>query len=206
MQGLQEIVGSLTILLLFSFFLELLLPNNSFRGYLRVVVGLFIIITLLAPAMELFNQKIDLRLPVNAEISNNQLQKIIIDGKKLEEEQQKKASSIAKEHLERQIEGMISFVYRIVSPKVELTLEGKDPQKQEINEVKVMLNLEKQNFFPEQIDPIERVTVNSDDAYKNEERKTQNIHADDLIEQIRTGIGAYLNVDPTKIHILIQNF
>lgn len=206
MDGLQEIVRNLALLILFSFFLELLLPNNSFKGYLRVILGLFIIITLLTPVMELLNGEVELRLPVNAEISNNQIEKMLLQGKRLETEQKEKALNLAKKHLEQQVEGMISFTYGVASPKVELILEGKKLQEQKIVQVSVILNLEKESSFSEKIEPIEKVKINPDAASTNSKTKIlENKTSGDLVEKIRLGIGAYLNIDTGKINIHIQN-
>lgn len=52
---LREIV----LIVLFAAFVDLLLPNNAFQRYVRTVLGLFILLTLLSPILSLFQQKWD---------------------------------------------------------------------------------------------------------------------------------------------------
>lgn len=52
---LREIV----LIVLFAAFVDLLLPNNAFQRYVRTVLGLFILLTLMSPILTLFQQKWD---------------------------------------------------------------------------------------------------------------------------------------------------
>ncbi|TMV51406.1 stage III sporulation protein AF [Paenibacillus mesophilus] len=52
---LKEIV----LIVLLAAFVDLLLPNNAFQRYVRTVLGLFILLTLLSPILSLFQQKWD---------------------------------------------------------------------------------------------------------------------------------------------------
>jgi stage III sporulation protein AF len=52
---LKEIV----LIVLLAAFVDLLLPNNAFQRYVRTVLGLFILLTLLSPLLSLFQQKWD---------------------------------------------------------------------------------------------------------------------------------------------------
>ncbi|MFA5535554.1 MAG: stage III sporulation protein AF [Bacillota bacterium] len=206
MQGLQTIIANLTILLFFGFFMELLLPNNSFKGYLKVILGLFIIITLLTPVLNLLHQQIDIRLVFEAEGSESKLGSIIQQSKELEKKQEEAALEMTKAHLEDQIEGMLSFTYGIIAPKVALTLEGKSLKEQEVCQVTIIINELQQNLSFKKVEPVEEVTVNQRNLLVGQEVRTGgNALSSNLIAQIRLGVGAYLNVEPEKINILIEN-
>ncbi len=202
MQGLQTIVSNLTLLLFFGFFMELLLPNSRFKGYLKVVLGLFIVITLLTPMMEFLHQEIELNLPLNTEISKKKLESVIYQSKKLENKQEEIAFKAAKTHLEGQIEGMLSFAYGIVAPDVILIFEGENPYEQQISQVKITLNVPQQKSDFGEIEFVERVVVDQKSPLTGQR---ENIFSTELVEQIRASIGAYLNLEPKKINILIQN-
>lgn len=62
MQTLQVLVRNLAVILLMATFLEMLLPNRSMRGYIQLVMGLFVISAVLAPVTSF------LKLPLTMEI------------------------------------------------------------------------------------------------------------------------------------------
>lgn len=59
MEFITQWITQIVLLILLAMVLELLLPNDSFQRYVRMVIGLVIIIALLSPIMKLFNTPID---------------------------------------------------------------------------------------------------------------------------------------------------
>lgn len=63
MQTLQTLVRNLAIILLLATFLEMLLPNKSMRGFVQMVMGLFVISAVLAPITTLLNTPLSMEIP-----------------------------------------------------------------------------------------------------------------------------------------------
>ncbi|KLU61351.1 stage III sporulation protein AF [Peptococcaceae bacterium CEB3] len=63
MQALQNLIRNLAIILLLATFLEMLLPNKSMRGYVRLVMGLFVISAILNPLADLLHVPLALNIP-----------------------------------------------------------------------------------------------------------------------------------------------
>jgi len=49
MEGLKSLIRNLAVILLLATFLEMLLPNKSMRGFVQLVMGLFVIAAVLNP-------------------------------------------------------------------------------------------------------------------------------------------------------------
>lgn len=63
MQTLQTLVRNLAIILLLATFMEMLLPNKSMRGYVQLVMGLFVISAILSPMMSLLHLPMEMDIP-----------------------------------------------------------------------------------------------------------------------------------------------
>lgn len=63
MQTLQALVRNLAIILLLATFLEMLLPNKSMRGFVQMVMGLFVISAVLAPITALLHTPLSMEIP-----------------------------------------------------------------------------------------------------------------------------------------------
>ena len=50
-------VKNIVLIVLFANFIEMLLPHSKFRGYIRVVIGFFVILVIMGPIMELLSFK-----------------------------------------------------------------------------------------------------------------------------------------------------
>ncbi|MFA6808701.1 MAG: stage III sporulation protein AF [Eubacteriales bacterium] len=55
MEGLKELIKNLAFILLLATFLEILLPEKSMRGFVRLIMGLFVISAVLTPVTSIFN-------------------------------------------------------------------------------------------------------------------------------------------------------
>lgn len=63
MQTLQTLVRNLAIILLLATFLEMLLPNKSMRGFVQMVMGLFVISAVLAPITNFLHTPLAMEIP-----------------------------------------------------------------------------------------------------------------------------------------------
>ena len=63
MQTLQTLVRNLAVILLLATFLEMLLPNKSMRGFVQMVMGLFVISAVLAPITTLLHTPLSMEIP-----------------------------------------------------------------------------------------------------------------------------------------------
>ena len=55
-EALGEIVRNVAIIVLLTSFMEMLLPNSSLQRFIKVIVGLFIMVTILNPILTFLKQ------------------------------------------------------------------------------------------------------------------------------------------------------
>ncbi|MDR3601888.1 MAG: stage III sporulation protein AF [Desulfosporosinus sp.] len=63
MQTLQTLVRNLAMILMLATFLEMLLPNKSMRGFVQMVMGLFVISAVLAPITTFLHTPLAMEIP-----------------------------------------------------------------------------------------------------------------------------------------------
>ena len=63
MQTLYTLVRNLALILLLATFLEMLLPNKSMRGFVQMVMGLFVISAVLAPITTFLHTPLSMEIP-----------------------------------------------------------------------------------------------------------------------------------------------
>lgn len=63
MQTLYSLVRNLAVILLLATFLEMLLPNKSMRGFVQMVMGLFVISAVLAPITSFLHTPLEMEIP-----------------------------------------------------------------------------------------------------------------------------------------------
>ena len=80
MQTLQTLVRNLAIILLLATFLEMLLPNKSMRGFVQMVMGLFVISAVLAPITTFLHTPLSMEIPAWTVTSPQDLPAIAAEG------------------------------------------------------------------------------------------------------------------------------
>ncbi len=73
MESLQTLVRNLAIILLLDSFLEMLLPNKSMKGFVKLVMGLFVISAILTPLTTLLGMTVESAIPAWTESSAQDL-------------------------------------------------------------------------------------------------------------------------------------
>ncbi|ADY56208.1 Sporulation stage III protein AF [Syntrophobotulus glycolicus DSM 8271] len=80
MEGLKLLIKNLTFILLLASVLELLLPNKSMRGFVQLIMGLFVISAVLTPMTDLIKVKLPNQIPAFADQSASDLPVLAAGG------------------------------------------------------------------------------------------------------------------------------
>lgn len=97
MQALHTLVRNLAVILLLATFLEMLLPNKSMRGFVQMVMGLFVISAVLAPITTFLHTPLEMEIPAWTSTNSQDLPAIAT------EEQGLKLARVAVQEQYRQI-------------------------------------------------------------------------------------------------------
>jgi len=79
-QTLHTLVRNLAVILLLATFLEMLLPNKSMRGFVQMVMGLFVISAVLAPITTFLHTPLEMEIPAWTATSSQDLPVIATEG------------------------------------------------------------------------------------------------------------------------------
>ena len=80
MQTLQTLVRNLAMILLLATFLEMLLPNKSMKGFVQMVMGLFVISAVLAPITTFLHTPLSMEIPAWTTSAPQDLPAIATEG------------------------------------------------------------------------------------------------------------------------------
>lgn len=83
MQTLHTLVRNLAVILLLATFLEMLLPNKSMRGFVQMVMGLFVISAVLAPITAFLHTPLEMEIPAWSATIPQDLPAIATEGQGL---------------------------------------------------------------------------------------------------------------------------
>lgn len=113
-QWLKEII----FIILFAVFIELLLPNRSMERYVKFVISLLILLTLLSPIMKLFTDQTEKKIEValtggfDEEDGNVQAEtkKILAEGNELQKKREQEVMEWTGEEIARQMKEQLKNV------------------------------------------------------------------------------------------------
>ncbi|MBM7622754.1 stage III sporulation protein AF [Sporohalobacter salinus] len=136
---LEAWIRNIVVILLLTSFVELLLPESELEKYTRVVLGLFIVIAILNPILNLFNNNYNFQhitdlLTVEEESSMSKSE-IMKRGKKLRNISHQEARNNYKRQLNRQITALLSFDEELPERSVKVNLDSNNKIKKIIIEL-----------------------------------------------------------------------
>lgn len=105
MQVLTEIVRNIVVILLFTTFLQLLLPSKSMQPFIKVALGLFVLFSFLNPLLQLMNRINEEELIANVTLA------------------EKETGMSFRQRTEQQIAAMLRMVTGLKNVEVKVLLE-----------------------------------------------------------------------------------
>jgi stage III sporulation protein AF len=188
---IREWLTQVILIILLASFAELLLPSQAMQRYVRVVVSLFLLLTLLTPVFELFTRQWDaeqvLAEAQTAGFENGRsgksdkaqpvlapLAAVLDDAEKLKSEQAKEAKRLAEEKLGQEMKAGLARSTGIQARELAVTLEMDKTGSPVIGSVRVVLSHKEESPSPEAedkskvkpvtVEAVKPVTVSMDHA------------------------------------------
>lgn len=106
METIREIIRGIAIIIIFAGFLEMLLPDNEMRRYIQLVVGLFVIVSVLSPLTKLISSGGNFEITAWQPITSGDTAKIIEQGKQIAVNEQEKLRTGNDERVMAQISAL----------------------------------------------------------------------------------------------------
>ncbi|QZT32648.1 stage III sporulation protein AF [Caldalkalibacillus thermarum TA2.A1] len=204
---LGELIKQIVLIILIATFLDLLLPNSQMRRYIKLVVGLLIIMTILSPVLELltFDHERMLR-EMEALFEKGQESEFDIDHKRKEIEQLqqealfKEVERLMKEEMERDLESQ--FPLSVDHLDLTLTVEEGEAIVSKLVVVVTAREEEEQNFDGTTVRPVEPVVIQVNEEQESPEANKKPSHAERKIqEEVLTYFDWKWNISVDKIDL-----
>jgi len=209
-------IKGVVFVVLFASFLDLLLPNSSMQKFVRVIMGLFIMMAVLTPVIDFVDKSPgNIEIPVGGEFADNRVLSSLSDA---QESARDKRERLTREHyakeLERQIRATVLSIEGVADAKVVVRLKEISKHENETLKTRVpipqiaqvdILVKPKNEIPPEEILPIAakidvritNITIpnEKDDAGKNILRFAVKEKIERTISQLY-----YISPENIKIH------
>jgi stage III sporulation protein AF len=188
-QTLQTLVRNLAMILLLATFLEMLLPNKSMRGFVQMVMGLFVISAVLAPITSFLHTPLAMEIPAWASTTNQDLP-VIAEGQGVKAGRDAVQEQY-RQILVHQIEALALGTKDVAAASVDIQFEegtGKVTDQPKIMEVNVTLTAAKG-----EIQPVQPITI----GQSPQSPKAQSPKA----EEVREKISTFMNLAKEKIFV-----
>jgi len=122
MEGLKELIRNLAFILLLATFLEMLLPNKSMKGFVQLVMGLFVIAAVLSPLTSFLNLDFTDEVPAWAVASTSDMP-VLAGERELEDQGKSAVREQYKKILTNQIKVFVSAIDGVEDTQVDVELE-----------------------------------------------------------------------------------
>lgn len=192
MEGLKILVRNLAFILLLATFLEMLLPNKSMKGFVQLVMGLFVIAAILSPLTNFLNLDFVDEVPAWTVAATGDMP--VLAG---ESEFQDQGNSAVREQYRRiltnQISIFVSAIDGVEDTQVDVELENKSQGFADYPQILNIKILFSENKIA--VDPVEPVIIGE------EETGEENIQLTSKAMEIRELVSAFIQV-PEEIIIV----
>lgn len=210
MEWLNDWVKQIILLVMVATFFDLLLPNHSMERYVKLVMGLLIILAILSPLFQLMNQDFHLSKVMFAlkegwsDKEKTPFEQIQENIKKLEKSQNHLIQQQTEKSMEKMMTEQIEkkFAVEVVKTKIQTRLN--QHQVPEISEIELVARQSvKSEMGPAPIRTVEPVSVVIDeqgskhsDALSKEEEK--------LRQEIANYLEEYWQISSSQIHVTFE--
>ncbi|SHE45744.1 stage III sporulation protein AF [Seinonella peptonophila] len=198
MEWISDWLKQIILLVLIATFIDLLLPQQSLSRYVKLVLGLLIILAILQPILQLLTDQLSvdqlLKGDQNAskEAAIPSIATIQRQAEEIKSNQQHEWIKTWKSNFEQQLKKLLDQRYPQLVRQIEISVEWKD-QQPHLNQILFILrnpNSTNQKVDPIQIDPfIQRDNV---------EQKRNQQHLKDLIQK---DLQQFWGIDPKKVQM-----
>ncbi|HHW28774.1 MAG TPA: stage III sporulation protein AF [Syntrophomonadaceae bacterium] len=192
METIYLIVRNIIFVVLLAVFLEMLLPLKETRRFLEVVVGLFVVLSILNPLVSWLHDEEPEQAYLQMEKQEGELEGILEQGKELQQVQSEQVSAAYGEQLEQQICAAAQMVSGVSGASADLVFST-DTQDNQLILERVHLVIEKEE---KDVAPVQEVKIGSKPVEPGQDDETGD---QEVVEQVRNTIVALFGLQPEQV-------
>jgi stage III sporulation protein AF len=204
LETIYLLVRNVVLIVLFAAFLEMLLPLRETRRFVEVVVGLFVLVTILNPVVAFFRQEPLLNLDLSQEMGEDELSEILRKGKDLEQTTVVQAHNAYGKHLEKQMAVMARMVPGVAQAKVKVELASSPAQQSAGAVEKVYITIFPETDNNERIAPVERVEITPGSNQQSSQLALQP-DGGEIQVKVQETISSFFGLRPDQVVVSSEN-
>ncbi len=203
---------NVVIIVLLTTFIDLIMPSSSMQRFVKVVMGLFILVTLLNPILNLFTKGQDFEVMTwQLKTSTSTANTVLAQSDQLTATNQ----SLFLENYSRRIEGQMKALVKLVKgvKEVEVQVELKGGKQlgtlEGIASILVMVDTQETEDKSSSIKPVELVRIHSKERTAGNEgaKDTQAVLDEEhkrMEREIKNTLSNYFGINPKIIKVVFS--
>ncbi|MDD4262451.1 MAG: stage III sporulation protein AF [Syntrophaceticus schinkii] len=199
METIYLLVRNIIFIILIAVFIEMLLPMKETRRFLEVVVGLFVLITILNPIVSLIQQEPQLQLDIQ-EGNKQELDEILNQGKQLQQVQVEQARSNYGKRIEEQVAVIAQMVPGVeqAEARVQFAAGSSLDSVGVIEKVEIVIKKERSQSI---VDPVKRVSIEPGDGEQAEKVEESD---EGLLKEVQSTVASLYGLQPSKVVVTME--
>jgi len=204
LETLGEIVRNVAVIILLTTFLDMLLPNTKIQPFLKVVLGLFVMLAIITPVIDLLDSDYELTAWHLSLPTENSVNTVLVQGQEIVNLQQSQALVAYKERLEKQMESLVQLIPQVGAAQcsVEMEKSEKIGSIGRITHATFWVTLQKEGDKNTFVKPVEPVKIIINSADKGPEKKEVSESYREIENRILNLIANYYSVDKKNIKVI----
>jgi stage III sporulation protein AF len=199
METIYLLVRNIIFIILIAVFIEMLLPMKETRRFLEVVVGLFVLITILNPIVSLIQQEPQLQLDIK-EGNKQELDEILNQGKQLQQVQVEQVRSNYGKRIEEQVAVIAQMVPGVeqAEARVQFAAGSSLDSVGVIEKVEIVIKKERSQSI---VDPVKRVSIEPGDGEQAEKVEESD---EGLLKEVQSTVASLYGLQPSKVVVTME--
>lgn len=201
MEELHRLVQSLVIIIMLAVFLELLLPSGSMQSYVKMVMGLLVVIAVLQVVFKFLNSDFSMQVPEIASNPPAVLEKIQADAEMLSEHYQSKSLEDYRQGISKQVLALANLNQQVTVAGAEVEIDTEQGENfGRLQSIKIIV-------YPQKLQPGETEKISPVEIAVSEEQPEEKPSPEvaQAADKIATTVADFYNLPRDRVQIIYKN-
>jgi len=195
MEIIASTIKNVVLIVFFASVIEMFLPRSSISRYVQLIMGLFVIVSILNPIANIKANDLQLKILSPSKTEQSQITKGINNGLNFKEINLVFAQDTVISNLEKQVEALVTIVPGVKEAKVKIVTDPEFINNGEIDKILIQIksNLEKENDSSVEIVQIDTLI---------EHKNIIELFPEESKQQIKTTVSNFYGLDENLIEVI----
>ena len=199
-------VTNIAVIIIFTSFLEILLPNSDMKRYIKVIIGLLVLLVIVKPFVILSEIDISFKKDIIETSDFIDVDPLKKDSENISKYQSEKALEIYESNIKQQIRRIISTNKDIAQNILNIDLDIENNMSSEsFGKIKALkIEIKKEKGLTVEVNKIDDININKNKKVINEVNSEYNLN-DKVEDEIKTNLSNFFGLDRSAIKVILKN-